>query len=167
VTTGALGPTPTLRIYGCPICIAFVSSIYTAVPFPIRTPCARLAWSALQPGACMYLGQRAGGYIPHSTSRVIRHCIDLCALLAADPLDPGPLRALTSPISFGSPPRARSCLRSLTVFVAVSGNQTLASGCRRISGTMEGAATSCSGNLSKKGVHDVVEMLSISSSADE
>jgi hypothetical protein len=37
-----LGPTPTLRIYAYPICIASISSIYTAVPFPIRTPCAHL-----------------------------------------------------------------------------------------------------------------------------
>jgi hypothetical protein len=42
VATGALGFTSTSRIYEYPIRIVFISSIYTAVPFPIRTSCVRL-----------------------------------------------------------------------------------------------------------------------------
>jgi hypothetical protein len=38
---------------------------------------------------CTYLGRRAGGCAPHSTSRVLRRCIDPCAPPAAVPLDPG------------------------------------------------------------------------------
>jgi hypothetical protein len=64
---------------------------YNTIPDPHSLCPSRVVGIAAQPGACMYLGRRAGGYIPHSTSRVIRRCIDLCALPAADPLDPGPL----------------------------------------------------------------------------
>jgi hypothetical protein len=86
---GALGSTPTRTIYTPTFHITPTSLMYAAVPVPIC-----ISWCVLRVGGivatlCTYLGRRAGGYSPHSMSRVLRRCIDPCAPPAAVPLDPG------------------------------------------------------------------------------
>jgi hypothetical protein len=93
-------------------------------PWPPARPHSHIAYLCLPYMYCFCFIYLHCGAIPDPyslcPSRVIRRCIDLCAPPAADPLNLGSLRASTLPISFGSPPRARSCLRSLTVFATAT-----------------------------------------------